>query len=109
MAAFLFLAVFISQFLRMSGFGLYEDDYVAARYINADANLSSAIISGIHDHARPVGRFVRYALTFLGAELGGLLGMYILAYLIICLNVFLTYVILKPIAPRSSCVGHQAG
>ncbi|MFQ5471244.1 MAG: hypothetical protein ACE5EH_13265, partial [Gammaproteobacteria bacterium] len=51
------------------------------------------------DIARPLGRFIRYGLTYLGAEIGGLIGVYLIGYLIVSLNTILTYSIIRHIAP----------
>jgi len=94
---FLFVAVFIAHYLSVSGYGLYEDDYMSARYVNADLNLWDAARNLYTDTARPVGRFLRYGLTAIGAQMGGLVSIYLIGYLILCLNTVLVYLILRNI------------
>lgn len=103
-AVFLFAAVFISHFLLLNGFGLYEDDYSFARFINADQNLIDALKNIYLDTARPVGRVIRYSLAYLGAEMGGggLVSIYLIGCLILTLNTILTYFIIWNVSSSST-------
>jgi len=95
---FIFIAVYIAHFLLLNGYGLYEDDYAQARFISADMGFYDAIKYIYLDSARPVGRVLRYGLTWLGAEIGGLTFVYVIGYLIISFNCVLVYLIIRHIS-----------
>lgn len=96
---FLLAAVFFTHFLLINDFGLYEDDYAQAYFVNADKDLSDAIEFASVDIARPVGRFLRASLSYIGSALGGIVAIYFIAYLIVSLNAVLVYLIIRHLAP----------
>ena len=96
--------VWLAHFYHFRSLGLYEDDYThtspalgwnageAARWVLA--SLTS------WDLGRPLGYALGAILSFLGAQLGGLPGMYVLAFVVHALNAGLFYSLLKRIGQR---------
>ena len=100
--------VWIAQFHHFRDFGLYEDDYwfiseamgkdasyLGARFVTAFTTLPQG---------RPFGFFLPDLLSFIGDKLGGLAGIYLLGFLVVTLNTFLCYRLLRsrvPIAPAA--------
>ncbi|MBK8551299.1 MAG: hypothetical protein IPL53_09680 [Ignavibacteria bacterium] len=104
--AFLLLAIvnWISHFLYFMRFGLYEDDfanvgiYLGVKFphlIDVITNRLSGWIQG-HPFA-----FLPVLFTYIGELFGGLHFLYVIAFLIVTLNAFLLYKILKKVFPVS--------
>lgn len=95
---------FIANYFYLNGFGFYEDDYYHIT-VHIKNNLSEVLsFAGIRltnwFKGHPFA-FFPSAFTFLGMRLGGIQALYILGYLILVLNSFLMYKILKKINPAS--------
>jgi len=93
----------ISRFLFASGFGLYEDDYtrIPRALSMSGADLQREIItsfSGFVDHGKPMHPTVIYSLAMLGAAMNGVRGIYLIAFLVICVNAVLFFLLMKRIA-----------
>src|SRR5215471_5994583 len=100
--------VWLAQFHHFQDFGLYEDDYwfisqamgknwdyLARRFVTAFTTLPQG---------RPFGFFLPDLFSFLGDKLGGLAGIYLLGFLVVTLNTYLCYRLLRtrvPIAPAA--------
>ncbi len=100
--------VWSAQFHHFRDFGLYEDDYwfiseamgknvdyLAARFVTAFTTLPQG---------RPFGFFLPDLLSFVGDRLGGLAGIYLVGFVVVTLNTFLCYRLLRtrvPIAPAA--------
>jgi hypothetical protein len=100
----------LAQFHHFHDFGLYEDDYwfiseamgrnpsyLVDRFVKAFTTLPQG---------RPFGFFLPDLFSFIGDKLGGLAGIYLVGFLIVTLNTFLCYRLLRtrvPLAP--ACVG----
>ena len=98
--------VWLAQFHHLKDFGLYEDDYffisqamgkdpsyLAARFHTAFTGLPQG---------RPFGFFLPDLFSFVGDKIGGLTAIYVVGFLIVTLNTFLAYRLLRirlPIAP----------
>jgi hypothetical protein len=98
----------VAQFHHFRDFGLYEDDYwfiseamgknwdyLAGRFVTAFTKLPQG---------RPFGFFLPDLFSFLGDKLGGLAGIYLLGFVIVTLNTFLCYRLLRtrvPLAPAA--------
>jgi hypothetical protein len=100
--------VWLAQFHHFQDFGVYEDDYwfisqamgknwdyLARRFVTAFTTLPQG---------RPLGFFLPDLLSFLGDKLGGLAGIYVLGFVVVTLNTYLCYRLLRtrvPIAPAA--------
>jgi hypothetical protein len=100
----------LAQFHHFRDFGLYEDDYwfiseamgrdpsyLVDRFVKAFTTLPQG---------RPFGFFLPDLLSFVGDKFGGLAGIYLVGFLVVTLNTFLCYRLLRtrvPLAP--ACFG----
>ncbi|HEV7666698.1 MAG TPA: hypothetical protein VGQ62_24405 [Chloroflexota bacterium] len=98
----------LAQFHHFREFGLYEDDYwfiseamgqdpsyLARRFLTAVTGLPQG---------RPLGFFLPDLLSFVGDKLGGLSAIYLLGFVVVSLNVFLCFRLLRsrvPLAPAA--------
>jgi hypothetical protein len=93
------LLVWTAQFHHFRDFGLYEDDYwfvsqamgkdlsyVLGRFTTAFTRLPQG---------RPFGFFLPDLFSFVGDKLGGLAAIYLIGFLIVTLNTFLCYRLLR--------------
>ena len=100
----LFVVNYISHFRYFKKFGFYEDDFsnIAVNYSQNLDNIIQFVISRstswIQGH--PL-LFVTGILTYIGDKIGGLNGLYILSFIIVFINCYLVYRILKKIFPGS--------
>lgn len=100
---FLGVVVFVAHFLNSPDFGLYEDDYFhisRAMGWNLTELFDYAQVLVTWPQGRPVGFFLTATLSFIGSRLGGLLGVYLLAFLIVTLNSYLFYLLLSQRFPQ---------
>jgi len=100
--------VWLAQFHHFRDFGLYEDDYwFISEAMGKDASyLASRFQTAFTTlpQGRPLGFFLPDLLSFIGDKLGGLAGIYLLGFLIVTLNTFLCYRLLRtrvPLAPAA--------
>ncbi|MBE9034057.1 hypothetical protein [aff. Roholtiella sp. LEGE 12411] len=95
---FVLLAIsnWIAHFWQYASFGLYEDDfYRITRVMEATWTQVWEIILEGGGQGRPLHDGLIYLFSFLGIKLGGLHFVYWIGYLIITLNSFLFYILLK--------------
>ncbi len=103
---FLLLAVvaFIADYLYFKSFGFYENDYYHITYHLKDTagDVISFVLIRLTNwfKGRPLA-FLPSVFTFLGMRLGGIQTLYIFGYLILLINSFLVYKILRRIYPAS--------
>ena len=104
---FLLLAVlaWFTRFLLSSGFGLYEDDltFIPAAIETDFAGIMSMIsgyFSSLSQQGRPFMWSWVVLLSHLGWRLGGLQGMYVIAYLVWMMNITLFVLLLNKINPN---------
>jgi hypothetical protein len=100
--------VWLAQFHHFRDFGLYEDDYwFISQAMSKDA---SYLLSRFETaftrlpQGRPFGFFLPDLLSFIGDKLGGLSAIYLLGFLVVTLNTFLCYRLLRvrvPVAPAA--------
>jgi hypothetical protein len=96
--------VWVAHFYHFRSLGLYEDDYThtspALGWHVSD--LASRVIGSFTywNLGRPLGFALGALLSFLGAQLGGLPGMYVLAFLIHTVNAALFYLLLARMGQR---------
>jgi hypothetical protein len=97
--ALLFTVNWIAHFLYFTSLGLYEDDYVYVTYPMgwSTNDLWLAIISNLTHwpQGRPLGFSIPEVINFVGYRLGGLPTIYVVGAIIVTLNAFLFYLILK--------------
>ena len=94
------LTSFIGNYVYFKNFGFYEDDYF---YITPNIeNYFGDVISMIGVrmtnwfYGHPL-IFITDVLTYIGMRLGGLNGLYLMSFLVLTLNSWLVYMILKKI------------
>lgn len=93
-------SVWISDFLRLSSFGLYEDDwtFIPRAIAMTPSELASWVwhwISSLHGHGRPLSDSLISILSHVGYRLAGLEGVYWIGYLLVALNALLFYHLLR--------------
>jgi hypothetical protein len=96
----------IAQFHHLKDFGLYEDDYFFIS--QAMGKDPSYLATRFHiaftalPQGRPFGFFLPDLLSFVGDKIGGLTAIYVLGFLVVTLNTFLCFRLLRtrvPLAP----------
>jgi hypothetical protein len=102
-AIFLALICLLTHYLRLGSYGLYEDDYavISPAFTLSWDNLVDTIKSFAQSwpQGRPVGWSWSTSSAFLAQHLGGLHVLYILEYLIVSVNAFLCYLVLRSQLP----------
>jgi hypothetical protein len=95
--------VWIAQFHHFREFGLYEDDYF---FISEAMGKDPSYLLGRFETAftrlpqgRPFGFFLPDLLSFIGDKLGGLPAIYLVGFLVVTLNTFLCYRLLRARVP----------
>jgi hypothetical protein len=100
--------VWLAQFHHFRDFGLYEDDYwfIAQGMGKAPSYLASRFQTAftVLPQGRPLGFFVPDLLSFVGDKLGGLEAIYLLGFLIVTLNTFLCFQLLRPRVPLAAAI-----
>ncbi len=96
----------LSDFLRLAEFGLYEDDFTIIP--QAVAMSWSEVLSFVGDyifnlygHGRPISNSLIYLFSHLGDRLGGLTATYWIGFLWVALNAVLFYTLLRRLQDRS--------
>ena len=102
------LLVWVAQFHHFRDLGLYEDDYFfISEAMGQDV---SYVLDRLHTavtvlpQGRPLGFFLPDLLSFVGDKLGGLAAIYLLGFVLVTLNTFLCYRLLRvrvPVAPAA--------
>lgn len=100
----------LAQFHHFRDFGLYEDDYwfISEAMGRAPSYLADRFVKAFSTlpQGRPFGFFLPDLFSFIGDKIGGLPGIYLVGFLIVTLNTFLCFRLLRtrvPLAP--ACVG----
>jgi hypothetical protein len=95
--------VWIAQFHHFREFGLYEDDYF---FISEAMGKDPSYLLSRFETAftrlpqgRPFGFFLPDLLSFIGDKVGGLPAIYLLGFLVVTLNTFLCYRLLRVRVP----------
>lgn len=99
----LLLVGWIAEFSLSGRLGLYEDDYFFIGYAMGDdgAYLADRLRNvASWPQGRPVGFLLPALLTFVGDHLGGLQAIYVVGFLVVSLNAFLCYLVLRVHHPR---------
>ncbi len=100
-AAALATAVWAGHFCRMAEFGLYEDDYwrippaMEADWGHLWTWLTDLILKYGRTQGRPLHDGLIQLFAWVGAHLGGMAGMFVLAFVIVSLNAILFLAVLR--------------
>jgi hypothetical protein len=93
------LILWVAHYSHFQSLGLYEDDYSHTSPVLGWglADLGEAIWSAVvgWDVGRPLGLALSACLAFIGAKLGGLAGIYVMAYLVQVANAVLVYFLFR--------------
>ena len=108
LAVFILIAVIIwvTRFWHSPQFGLYEDDYtrIPQALAMTGSDLWQTIIQAFRhfvDHGKPLHPTLIYSLALIGGRMGDLFGVYIIGYLIVTINAFLFYWLIKRISNQT--------
>lgn len=97
---FVILAVtWVAHFWYFQERGVYEDDLAhIVPYMDASfddlMSFSKDVLSETFKTGRPLGKIIPALLTFMGMHLGGLSGIFLIAYVVIACNALLVFLIL---------------
>lgn len=93
------LTTWTAHFWHSASFGLYADDYkfIAQPMGMTVAELWELILKTnlTFEQGRPVGFTIAYLLAFIGSKIAGLNAVYFILYVIVTINAFLFYTLLK--------------
>ena len=108
LAIFILIAalIWVTRFWHSPQFGLYEDDYtrIPQALAMTGSDLWQIIIQAFRhfvDHGKPLHPTLIYSLALLGGRIGDLFGVYIIGYLIVTINAFLFYYLVKRISNQT--------
>ena len=87
------ITTWIAHFWHSASFGLYEDDL--GRFAGAMGMTWSQVWGVLQNQGRPLHEGPIYLFLFLGFKLGGLHVVYLIGYIILTVNAFLFYGLLK--------------
>ena len=98
--------IWVTRFWHSPAFGLYEDDYtrIPQALAMTGSELWQIIIQAFRyfvDHGKPLHPTLIYALALIGGRMGDLFGIYIIGYLIVTINAFLFYWLIKRISNQT--------
>jgi len=101
----LFLVIWVSNFLLSNSFGLYEDDYshISPRMASDPSTLMPILVSNfaVWPQGRPLHFSFPKIFGYIGFSLSGLRGIYVIGALILTLNAFLFYLLLRRLGSES--------
>ncbi len=92
------VVAWLAHFFLAGSFGLYEDDYffIGEPMIGGWPYVVDRLkVFATLPQGRPIGFFLPQLLAFLGNAIGGLAGVYLLGALVVLLNAFLFYLLLR--------------
>jgi len=97
--------IWVAHFWHSASFGLYEDDYnMVSRGMAMSGQELWKTIRAVFlrfEGGKPFHASLVYILSFLGSKLGGLTVLYWIGYLLVTLNAFMFYMLLKRITTDS--------
>lgn len=104
--ALLAFTVWLAHFFHSGQFGLYEDDYAVISIGESLSDLWVYTKELFTDwpEGRPIGYFALSLLSYVAGSAGGLHAMYILGFLIVTLNAFLYYHLLRRVTTETISV-----
>ncbi len=108
LAIFILIAatVWVTRFWHSSQFGLYEDDYtrIPQALTMTGSELWTIIVQSFRylvDHGKPLHPTLIYSLALIGSRISGLFGVYLVGYIIVTINAFLFYGLIKRVSEQS--------
>jgi len=98
--------IWVARFWHSPAFGLYEDDYtrIPQALAMTGSELWRITIQAFRyfvDHGKPLHPTLIYSLALIGGRMGDLFGVYIIGYLIVTINAFLFYWLMKRISNQT--------
>lgn len=98
--AVLLATVWVTDFLHLREFGLYEDDFTfIPQAISMDlaelAKFIGSYLIHLYGHGRPLSDSLISLFSFVGWRIAGLTGIYLIGYSIVALNVLVFYCLLR--------------
>ena len=101
--------IWAARYWHSAAFGLYEDDYtrIPRALTMTGPELWGQIVQAFRyftDHGKPLHPTIIYTLATLGGRLGGLRGIYWIGYIILTINSFLFYALLKRLGDQTFAV-----
>ena len=98
--------IWVTRFWHSPQFGLYEDDYtrIPQALSMTGPELWNIIVQAFRDlvgHGKPLHQTLIYSLALIGGRIGDLFGVYIIGYLIVTINAFLFYWLVKRISNQT--------
>jgi len=98
--------IWVTRFWHSPQFGLYEDDYtrIPQALAMTGSELWKIIVQAFRyflDHGKPLHPTLIYSLALIGGRIGDLFGVYIIGYLIVTINAFLFYGLIKRISNQT--------
>ena len=87
------ITTWIAHFWHSASFGLYEDDL--GRFAHSMGMTWSEFWGALQNQGRPLHEGLINLFLLLGFKLGGLPGIYLIGYIILTVNAFLFYGLLK--------------
>jgi len=98
--------IWVTRFWHSPQFGLYEDDYtrIPQALAMTGSELWKIIVQAFRyfvDNGKPLHPTLIYSLALLGGRIGDLFGVYIIGYLIVTINAFLFYGLVKRISNQT--------
>lgn len=103
---FLSLTIWVAHFLHFLDFGLYEDDYAVISGVWRMPDFLNAMktaITGWSD-GRPLGYLILAVCSIAGEHAGGLYLIYLMGYLIITVNAFLFYLLVRKVGTETLAI-----
>jgi len=97
----------LANYLFFNDFGLYVDDYFRIpSMMQAMIEGHKAVVSTIFSspiNVRPLHGDLIYALSLIGLKLGGIPGVYLIAFLVLSINSILTFILLIHVTKNIVC------
>ena len=98
--------IWVTRFWHSPQFGLYEDDYtrIPQALSMTGSELWKIIVQAFRyfvDHGKPLHPTLIYSLALIGGRIKGLFGVYLIGYLIVTINAFLFYWLIKRISNQT--------
>lgn len=103
---FLALTIWVAHFLHFLHFGLYEDDYALISGVWRTPDLLDGMKAAITGwpEGRPLGFLLLELFSFIGELAGGLHFIYVMGYLVITVNAFLFYLLLRRVSTETLAI-----
>ena len=111
LASLLFIAalIWVTRFWHSPQYGFYEDDYtrIPQALSMTGSELWKIIAQAFRyfdNHGKPLHSTLIYSLALIGGRVGDLFGVYIIGYLMVTINAFLFYWLIKRISYQTFAI-----